>query len=254
MDLGLKGKTAIVTGGGSGIGAGISEALAEEGVNVAVNYIVDKEQVEAFVEKLNGRYGTDCAAFYGDITNTGDIDTMLEGIHGTYGRIDILVNNAGIWPTEDMLDMPDENWKRVMDINLNGPYLLSKRFAKQVIGAGKKGVIINISSKSSMQVNTPGHGHYVTAKAGMNMFTRALSREITSKGIRVIGLMPGMVRTPMNEDKWKKSGLMDDYVKRIPVGRFAEAVEIGYAVSFLASDKGSNFTGTTLDITGGMLI
>jgi NAD(P)-dependent dehydrogenase (short-subunit alcohol dehydrogenase family) len=254
MDLGLKGKTAVVTGGGTGIGAGISEALAEEGVNVAINYIVDKEQVQAFAEDLNSKYGTSCTPFYGDITKTEDIDTMLGGVKERYGRLDILVNNAGIWPTEDLLDMPDENWQRVIDINLNGPYLISKRFAKSVIGEGKKGVIINISSKSSMQVNTSGHGHYVTAKAGLNMFTRAISREITSQGIRVLGLMPGMVRTPMNEDKWKSSGLMDDYVKRIPVGKFAEAVEIGYAVAFFASNKASNFTGTTIDITGGMLI
>jgi NAD(P)-dependent dehydrogenase (short-subunit alcohol dehydrogenase family) len=105
-----------------------------------------------------------------------------------------------------------------------------------------------------MQCNTPGHGHYVSAKAGLNMFTRALAREITHLGVRVVGLMPGMVRTPINEDKWKSGGLMEEYLKRIPVGRFAEAIEIGHAVAFLASERASNITGTTIDITGGMLI
>jgi len=254
MELNLKGKTAIVTGGGSGIGAGITEALVQEGVNVAINYIVDEEQVIAFAEKLNNQYGTSCRAFYADVTKAGNIDSMIEKILQAYGSIDILVNNAGIWPTEDLLGMPDENWDRVMNINLNGPYYISKRVARAMIDKGTKGIIVNISSKSSMQVNTPGHGHYVTAKAGMNMLTRALAREITHQGVRVVGLLPGMVRTPMNEDKWQASGLMDEYIKRIPVGRFAEAVEIGYAVAFLASDKAPNFTGTTIDITGGMLI
>ncbi len=254
MDLGLKGKTAIVTGGGSGIGAGISEALAQEGVNVAISYLVEEKQVKAYAQELTSTYGVYCSTYYADITKTAEIDAMIEAVTGRYGGIDILVNNAGIWPTEELLDMPDENWKRVIDINLNGPYLLSKRVARSIIDAGNKGVIINISSKSSMQVNTPGHGHYVTAKAGLNMFTRALAREITQRGVRVVGLMPGIVRTPINEDKWQAGGLMDEYVKRIPVGRFAEAVEIGYTVAFLCSGKAPHFTGTTLDITGGMLI
>ena len=254
MELNLRGKTAIVTGGGTGIGAGITEALAQEGVNVAINYIVDEEQVIAYADKLNKQYGTDCQAFYADVTSADDIDKMVAKIMDTYGSIEILVNNAGIWPTEDLLEMPDENWDRVININLNGPYYISKRVARAMIDRDTKGIIVNISSKSSMQVNTPGHGHYVTAKAGMNMLTRALAREITNRGVRVVGLLPGMVRTPMNEDKWQASGLMDEYIKRIPVGRFAEAVEIGYTVAFLASDRAPNFTGTTIDITGGMLI
>ncbi|MCK9288135.1 MAG: SDR family oxidoreductase [Sphaerochaetaceae bacterium] len=254
MDLALQGKVALVTGGATGIGAGISEYLAMEKVHVAVNYIVDEPQVIEFSERISKENGVSCIPVYADVSKPEDNDAMVKKILDTFGRIDILVNNAGIWPTEDMKDMPDEHWMRVININLNGPYLLSKRVVNSMIERNVKGVIINMSSKSGFQCNTGGHGHYTTAKAGLNMMTRSLAREISSYGIRVVGIAPGMVRTPINEDKWKHDGLMDDYIKRIPVGRFAEPIEIGYLAAFLASDKACNITGTTLDSTGGMLI
>jgi NAD(P)-dependent dehydrogenase (short-subunit alcohol dehydrogenase family) len=254
MELDLKGKVALVTGGSTGIGAGISEYLAAEHVQVAVNYIVDEPQVVEFTKRLSARYGVSCIPVYGDVSKPEDNDTMVAKILETFGKIDILVNNAGIWPTENMIDMPDANWQRVININLNGPYLLSKRVVRSMIERKGKGVIVNMSSKSGFQCNTGGHGHYTTAKAGLNMMTRSLAREISSYGIRVVGIAPGMVRTPINEDKWNQEGLLGEYLKRIPVGRFAEPIEIGYLVAFLASDKACNITGTILDSTGGMLI
>lgn len=253
MELNLKGKTAIVTGGSTGIGAGISEYLAREGVNVAVNYIVDEPQACAFTDSLNEQYGTSCMPVYGDVSKAVDNDSMVAAVVSAYGGIDILVNNAGIWPTENMLEMPDENWCRVIDICLNGPYLLSKRVANSMVERSLRGVIINISSKSGVQVSTGGHGHYTTAKAGLNMMTRSLAIEVAHHGIRVVAIAPGMVSTPLNADKWQKDGLMDEYLKRIPVGRFAEPIEIGYLAAFLSSDFASNITGALIDSTGGML-
>lgn len=254
MELHLTGKIALVTGGATGIGGGISEYLATEGIDVAINYIDNKPQVDDFVAMLNNTYNVNCTAVYADVSKPSDNDAMIEQIIKTYGEIDILVNNAGIWPTEDMKDMPDENWLRVININLNGPYLVSKRVVNSMIELNNPGVIINISSKSGFQCNTGGHGHYTTAKAGINMMTRSLAREVSSYGIRVVGIAPGMVRTPINEDKWNKDGLMDQYLSRIPVGRFAEPIEIGYLAAFLASDYARNITGTVIDSTGGMLI
>jgi NAD(P)-dependent dehydrogenase (short-subunit alcohol dehydrogenase family) len=254
VELGLKGKVALVTGGGTGIGAGICEALAEEGVNVAVNWVVGKDDVQKFAAALGKQYGTDCRAYYADISRPDDLDAMMKEIVAAYGHIDILVNNAGIWPTENVLDMPDGNWERVIDINLNGTFMLCKRVARHMVEKRIRGSIVSLSSKSGFQYNTAGHAHYATAKAGVNMLTRALQRELAPNGIRVNGLAPGMVRTPLNEDKWADPELKKAYEERIPSGRFAQPVEIGYAVAFLASEKSYNIMGTVIDVTGGMLI
>jgi 3-oxoacyl-[acyl-carrier protein] reductase len=254
MDLDLKGRVALVTGGGSGIGAGICEALAQEGVDVGVNYIVGKDEVVAFASALGRRHGTDCRAFYADVSRSEDLDTMVADLVAAYGHIDILVNNAGIWPTEDILEMPDRNWQRVIDIDLNGPFMLCKRVAQHMVSARIKGSIVNVSSKSGLAYNTAGHAHYAAAKAAMNMMTRALARELLPHGIRANAIAPGMVRTPINEDKWSDPELKQAYEARIPSGRFALPVEIGYLVAFLASEKSFNIAGTVIDVTGGMLI
>ena len=254
MDLGLKGKVALVTGGGSGIGGGISEYLACEGANVAINYIVNKEEVEVFARELSEKYGTECVAVYADVSKAADIDAMLDSVEKSLGVVEILVNNAGVWPTENAIEMGDDRWERVIDINLNGPYMLCKRVANRMIASDMKGTLVNLSSKSAFQYNTAGHAHYATAKAGINMLTRTFARELSPNGIRVVAIAPGMVRTPMNEDKWSQDGMEEYYMKRIPVGQLAEPIEIGYIVAFLASNKAANITGTVVDVTGGMLI
>src|SRR5208337_1961264 len=237
MDLGLKGKTALVTGGGTGIGAGICEALAQEGVNVGVNWIVGEDEVAAFAEDLSKKYGTDCRAFYADISKAEDLDAIVKDVIAAYGHIDILVNNAGIWPTENILDMSDRNWEKVIDINLNGPFMLCKRVAQHMVSSEINGSIINLSSKSGITYTTAGHAHYASAKAAINMMTKTLARELLPHGIRTNAIAPGMVRTPINEDKWTDPELKKSYETRIPSGRFAQPVEIGYTVAFLASEK-----------------
>lgn len=254
MELGLKGRTALVTGGGSGIGAGISEYLAEEGMNVAINYVSDEKRARSFAAGLNEKFGTGCFAVQADVSLGNALDAMLDEVEDRLGAVELLVNNAGVWPTELALEMDDDRWERVISTNLNGPYLLGKRVALRMRKAGIRGVIVNVSSKSAFQYNTPGHAHYASAKAGLNMLTRTFARELASDRIRVIGIAPGMVRTPMNEDKWSQDGMTEYYMTRIPVGRLAEPVEIGHLVAFLASDKAANINGTTVDITGGMLI
>jgi 3-oxoacyl-[acyl-carrier protein] reductase len=254
MELGLQGKTAIVTGGGTGIGAGICEALAQEGVNVAVNWVVGGDEVAEFAASLGKKYSVDCRAFYADVSKPADLDAMVAEVAAAYGRIDILVNNAGIWPTENILDMPDENWKKVIDINLSGPFMLCRRVAKYMVDKGIKGSIVNLSSKSGLTYNTGGHAHYASAKAGINMLTKTLARELLPHGIRANAIAPGMVRTPINEDKWSDPELKKAYEARIPAGRFAMPIEIGYAVAFLSSEKSFNVVGTVVDVTGGMLI
>jgi 3-oxoacyl-[acyl-carrier protein] reductase len=167
--------------------------------------------------------------------------------------MDILVNNAGIWPTDDIKDMADEKWRKVLDVNLTGPFLFSKRFANYLIENKRKGNIINITSKSALSYTTKGHAHYASSKAGLVMLTKALAREYTAYGVNVTGVAPGMIRTPMNTKQLADGG-EERYLKRIPVGKISEPRDVAYTVAFLASEKSEFITGTIIDATGGMLI
>ncbi len=254
MDLGLKGKTVLVTGGGAGLGAGICEVFAQEGANVIVNYIVDEANVFKFVDSLAERFGGKHAAMYADVTKAQDIDSMIEKAIEKYGHLDVIVNNAGIWPTTLIEDMSDDEWRKVIDVNLTGPFLLSKRACVYYKKAGIRGRVVNITSKSAYAVNTEAHAHYVSAKGGLVLLTKALAREFSQYGIIVNGVIPGMVRTPINEDKLSKPEILASYVERIPSGRVSTAQEVGYTVAFLASSKADFINGTCVDVTGGMLI
>ncbi len=252
MDLNLRGKVAIVTGGGSGLGAAISELFAQEGVNVVVNYIVDEVRVLKFVENLNKKYGTRSIALYGDITNPTDIDNIIAKVVGEYERLDILVNNAGVWPTAFVKDMSDEEWERVVRINLTGPFLFSKRVVNRMIALKRGGRIINIVSQAAFHGSTSGHAHYAAAKGGLVTFTVSLAREVAQYGINVTAVAPGMMRTPMSAEALSQRE--QEYLKRIPLGRVAEPEEVANVVVFLASEKASYITGATIDVTGGMLM
>lgn len=254
MDLELRGKTAIVTGGSTGLGAGICEVLAYEGMNVIINYIFDQPQADAFAADLSLKAGTKCVAYYGDISKAEDIDNIFNLAETAYGHVDVLVNNAGIWPTTMIEDMPDDEWRKVIDINLNGTYFFCKRAAMHFLKHNVSGHIVNISSKSGFAVTSPGHAHYATTKGALTLLIKSFAREFAAKGITINGVAPGMVRTPLNEDKLSQKEWLDYYEKRIPVGRVATAKEVAYAVAFLASEKAKNITGTVIDVTGGMLI
>ena len=254
MDLGLKGKTVLVTGGGAGLGAGICEVFAQEGANVAVNYIVDEAGVLKFVDSLRERFGGSHTAAYGDVTKAEDMDAMIDKVVLAYGHLDVVVNNAGIWPTTLIENMSDEEWRKVIDVNLTGPFMISKRACLYYKKAGVRGRIINIISKSGFMVNTEAHAHYVSAKGGLVLLTKALAREFSQYGIVVNGVTPGMVRTPINEDKLSKPEILASYEERIPSGRVSTAQEVGYTVAFVASNKADFINGACVDVTGGMLI
>ncbi|MGI6777125.1 MAG: SDR family NAD(P)-dependent oxidoreductase [Acetivibrionales bacterium] len=252
MDFNLRGKTAVVTGGGSGLGAAVCEVFAQEGVNVIVNYIVDEANVFKFVDYLNEKYGTKCMPLYGDITNAKDIDNIVARADDLYGRLDILVNNAGVWPTAFVKDMSDEEWEKIIRINLTGTFMFSKRVVNYLIGKKSKGKIINIVSQAAFHGSTSGHAHYAAAKGGVVTFTVSLAREVARYGINVTAVAPGMMRTPMNKDALAEREA--EYIERIPLGRIADPKEVAYTVAFLASDKADYITGATIDVTGGMLM
>lgn len=254
MNLQLKGKTAIVTGGNTGLGAGICEVLAEEGMNIIINYIFGPEEAVELAKAISEKTGTKCVAMYGDISKADDIDKIFNDAEKEFGHVDVLVNNAGIWPTTMVEEMPDEEWRKVMDINLNGTYFFSKRAIMHFLKHDVEGHVVNISSKSGFAVTSPGHAHYATAKGAVTLMTKSLAREFAKKGITINGVAPGMVRTPLNEDKLSQPEWMKYYEDRIPVGRVSTAREVANTVAFLASERARYITGTIVDVTGGMLI
>lgn len=252
MDLNLKDKVAIVTGGGSGLGAAISEVLAEEGANVVVNYLVDEANVFKFVDMLNDKYEGRAIPLYGDITNAADVDNVIARAVDIYGKVDILVNNAGVWPTAFVETMTDEEWEKTVKINLTGPFMFSKRVVQHLISRKSTGKIINIVSQAAFHGSTSGHAHYAAAKGGLVTFTVSLAREVAKYGINVTAVAPGMMRTPMNVKELGEDEAR--YLERIALGRIADPKEVAYTVAFLASDKADYITGATIDVTGGMLM
>lgn len=252
MDLNLKGKVAIVTGGASGLGAAISEVLASEGALVVVNYIMDEANTFKFVDSLNEKYNTKVIPLFGDITKATDVDNVIARTIDIFGKIDILVNNAGTWPTAYVKDMTDEEWDKTVKINLTGPFLFSKRVVQHLLNRKSKGKIINIVSQAAFHGSTTGHAHYAAAKGGVLTFTYSLSKEVAADGITVNGVAPGMMRTPMNAKELADHE--EDYIKRIPMRRISDPMEVAHSVAFLASDKADYITGTILNVTGGMVM
>lgn len=252
MNLNLKNKTALVTGGNSGLGAAICEVFAAEGCDVVINYLFNPEDAENLAERLKKKYGVNAVIAKGDITSAPDIESNIKAALTCTGRLDILVNCAGVWPTDYVKDMTDEAWEKTVRINLTGPFMFSRRAVNHFIDNGVKGKIINIVSQAAFHGSTSGHAHYAAAKGGLVTFTVSLAREVAQYGINVTAVAPGMMRTPMNKEALSERE--EEYVKRIPLGRISEPEEVAYAVVFLASEKADYITGATIDVTGGMLM
>ena len=252
MELNLKNKTALVTGGNSGLGAAICEVFAAEGCNVVINYLFNPQDAECLAERLERQYGVKAVTAKGDITSASDIESNIKTSLARTGRLDILVNCAGVWPTAFVKDMTDEDWEKTVRINLTGPFMFSKRVVNHFINNSVKGKIINIVSQAAFHGSTSGHAHYAAAKGGLVAFTISLAREVAQYGINVTAVAPGMMRTPMNKEALSERG--EEYVRRIPLGRISEPEEVAFAVVFLASEKADYITGATVDVTGGMLM
>ena len=243
MDLGLKNKTVIVTGGASGLGAAICVEFEKEGANVIV-FDLSKSPSHPQNRVLN---------FIGDVTCPEDIDQSMQLAINTFGSVDILVNNAGIWPDSRFVDMPLESWERTLKVNLTGPFLFCQKYIRFLLDQKRPGQIINIVSPAAFQGSTGGHSHYAAAKAGLVSLTQSLAREVSSSGIRVVAVAPGLMCTDMTKSTIANRG-DHYYLDRIPLRRFAQPAEVAYVVVFMASERASYVTGATIDVTGGMLM
>ncbi len=249
MDLQLKGKNAIVTGGAGGVGAAICLLLAEEGANVVVSDIA-LERAEGVAERCRAR-GVRAHAVRTDLTVAAECTGLVDRGVELLGSADVLVNNAGLWPTNLVTDIPLDEWRRTIDINLTAVFLASQRFVAVNLAQGRKGKILNVTSQAAFNGSTTGHAHYAAAKSGVVTFTISLSREVAARGINVNALALGMVETGMNRDVLATN--REYYEKRIQIGRIARPEEVARLAVFLVSGAADYFTGATYDATGGML-
>jgi NAD(P)-dependent dehydrogenase (short-subunit alcohol dehydrogenase family) len=247
--MSLSGKRALVTGAGRGIGAGIAEVLAERGAAIAVND-VDAASAGAVAERLRAQYGVNAMAAPGDVSKRADVERMFGEAASTLGPIDILVNNAGIETIVPFLELTDDQWTRLVDINLRGAWLCSQVFCKLAIGEKRPGNIVNIGSIQAGKV-LPGRTHYAPAKLALEALTRNMSAEVTPHGIRVNCIHPGLIDTPMTEWIMKNAEVMPLILAQISLGRAGQPREIGTVVAFLVSDDASYLTGQSLFVDGG---
>ena len=248
----LKGKTAIVTGSGRGIGEGIALVLAREGANLVVNDRKITEDAEAVVKKIKAMGGK-AIAVEADITKKSEVTAMVEQTVSEFGAIDILVNNAGIESHPVLTsELPEESWDRVLNVNLKGTFLCCQAVIPQMMKQNK-GRIINIGSTASIRIAFFGGVEYTASKYGQAGIAAHLAWELADSNITVNTVCPGAVLSPLMEQ-----GTTPEYremtVKRlIPLGRFITIEEIGEAVSFLASDRAAMITGQMVPVDGGAL-
>jgi glucose 1-dehydrogenase/3-oxoacyl-[acyl-carrier protein] reductase len=247
--LRLKDKVALVTGAGRGIGRGIAEVFAEQGANVVVNYLDnpdEAEQVAAFV-RCQGRKAITVQA---DISKRAEVEPMIDAAWREMGAIDILVNNAGIETIVPFLELTDEQWTRLVDVNLRGAWLCSQVFCRRVLAAERPASIINIGSIQAAKV-LPGRTHYAPSKLAIEALTRNMSAEMTPRGIRVNCVHPGLIDTPMTAWVMKDPEILPLVLAQISLGRPGKPREIGAVAAFLASDEASYVTGQSIHVDGG---
>ena len=245
----LKGEKAIVTGGGQGLGREMALALAEAGADVAVvqRRAAVAEQTAEEIRKL----GRDSFAMKVDVSKAEDIRNMVLAAKERFGKIDILINNAGISHHAPAAELSEDDWDRMMDINLKSVFLGSQMVGREMIKQ-RKGSIINIASMSGFIVNRPQpQAHYNTAKAGIVMLTKTMAMEWAKYNIRVNAIAPGYIRTPLLARNLGPGTISEEWIKLTPMGRLGEPFEIKGIALFLASRASSFVTGTTVVIDGG---
>jgi NAD(P)-dependent dehydrogenase (short-subunit alcohol dehydrogenase family) len=242
----LKGRVAVVTGGGQAIGLACVEALAEAGAKVVIADYNEKIAEDGRDAMKAKGYGCDVAVV--DVTDAKAIEALAEKL----GKVDILVNNAGIARSEIPAEkMEDERWLNVLDVNLNGTFWCCRSFGKRMLSAGK-GAIVNVGSMSGFIVNRPQEqSHYNASKAAVHHLTKSLAAEWGARGVRVNAVAPTYINTPLNAFVKSKPEMYNAWIGGTPMARMGEVDEVASAVLFLASDAASLMTGSIVLVDGG---
>jgi glucose 1-dehydrogenase len=247
----LAGKVVVVTGGNSGIGAAIVRAAAAEGASVVIDYVAhadDTTDLVAEVEAAGGR----AVGVQADVSKVADLQTMITAAVETYGRLDVLVNNAGIETRTALLDTSEDDFDKVVAVNLKSAFFGTKLAARQFVAQGGGGLVLNISSVHE-DWPMPGNIAYCVSKGGIRMLTRTAGVELGGHGIRVVNIAPGAVSTPINTSTENDPEKLAKLNAAIPLGRMAQSSEIADVVVFLASGKAGYMTATTVVVDGGIM-
>lgn len=245
----LTGANAIVTGGARGIGRAIVRRFVDEGANVAVFDVVFPEDFETFATEMRAK-GAKIEAYAVDITNTESTDKAVEEMHAAFGSLDVLVNNAGITRDKLMLRMTDDDWDKVLAVNLKGAFIMT-RAAARIMMRQRSGKIVNISSVVGVMGNA-GQANYAASKAGLIGLTKSTAKEFASRGITVNAVAPGYVETEMthvlSEDQ------RNAFLAVIPLRRGCSPEEVADTITFLSSPRANYITGQVINVDGGMIM
>jgi len=249
--MSLEGKVAIVTGGNSGIGKGVTLALANRHSNVVIDYVADEKATEELEQQVV-ELGDQAIGVDADVSKVADLKMLIEQAVKAFGRLDVMVNNAGVETRTSILDTTEAQYEKVLAINLKSAFFGTQLAAKQMIAQGGGGSIINITSVHE-DWPMPGNTPYCLSKGGMRMLTRTAGVELGPHNIRVVGVGPGAVATPINTATMNDPEKMKILDAAIPLARMAQPEEIGSVVAFLASDGAAYLTATTVFADGGIM-
>lgn len=255
----LTGQKALVTGANSGIGRGVAIALGQAGADVAVNYVSGDDAANSVVEEVR-RAGGDALAIKADVSSESDVAAMFETMLKRFGTIDILVNNAGLQRDAAFKEMTLAQWNTVLGVNLTGQFLCARRAVAEFL---RRGIVPSVScaagkiicmSSVHQQIPWGGHANYATSKGGIKMLMESLAQELAPHRIRVNGIAPGAIRTPINTAAWETKEAYEQLMTLVPYGRIGEPEDIARAAVWLASDHSDYVVGTTLFVDGGMTL
>jgi len=261
MDQKLKGQVAIITGASSGIGEGVSKAMAAAGATVVVNHPVEatKAAADAVLAQIKSAGGLGIT-YQCDVSNEGQVKKMFADVISQFGTVDILVNNAGLQRDAPFLDMTLENWNYVLAVNLTGQFLCSKEAIREFLRRGivpersrAAGKIICMSSVHEV-IPWAGHANYAASKGGIMMFMKSIAQEFAPRKVRVNSICPGAIKTPINHSAWATPAAEKTLMELIPYDRIGLPEDIGSVAVWLASDDSDYVTGASLFVDGGMTL